>query len=156
MNSTLAVILVLVAILSPFVGTPTTNVAAVAAVPAAQQPAVAQSHAGRTPPESWLITWKASTQGWGESEDEGEKVIARRQSNVVASIVVNYYTDGSSEYIVNEYIATYSVYGERRSPCEQGGSSVGISRHEVTEPKRYNRTGPVTPNTEELRARCHL
>jgi hypothetical protein len=35
-NSTLAVILVLVAILSPFVGAPTTNVAAIAAASAAR------------------------------------------------------------------------------------------------------------------------
>ena len=81
------------------------------------------------------------------NDDLGEEWIVSRQSNVVASIVVNYYADGSSEYIVNEYIATYSLYVEQRSRCEEGGSFVGISRHKVTEPARYSRTGPVTPNT---------
>jgi hypothetical protein len=42
-NATLAVILVLVAILSPFVSAPTTNVAVIAAAPAAQQPAALQA-----------------------------------------------------------------------------------------------------------------
>ena len=58
-NATLAVTLVLVPILSPFVGTPTTKVAAIAAAPAAQQPAVARSHAGQRFAEAWKITWNA-------------------------------------------------------------------------------------------------
>src|SRR5512136_1012792 len=46
-NATLAVILVLVAILSPFVGAPTTNVAALAAAPAVQQPTAGRVVSGR-------------------------------------------------------------------------------------------------------------
>ena len=136
-NSTLAVILVLVAILSPFVGAPATNVAAIAAAPAAQP------HAGRTPDESWLITWEASV----EANASGDGVYVVRQSHASANIVVNYYDDGTSEYYTNEYIATYLVDIRHYDDCLGGaGQSFYHYRAEVLDPTRYNGRGPVTPN----------
>ena len=63
--------------------------------PAAPVAAAARSHASQTPDESWLITWDASTEG---HTSEGGSVT--RQSSVTASIVVNFYADGSSEYLI--------------------------------------------------------
>ena len=141
-NSTLVVILVLVAILSPFVSAPATNVAAIAA------PAAARPHAGQAPTESWLITWDASTSGSGSYSDEKLTVTILRQSHVTASIVVNYYADGTSEYYANEYTATYLREGRSDGICGGStGSFHSYSRVEVMDPTHYSGTGPIKPNT---------
>lgn len=110
------------------------------------QPAVgvadaAGARAGQTPSESWLITWDASTDGTGSS---GGRSITR-QSKASASIVVNYYADGSSDYYANKYTATFLVDELDDYDCDEGGHYRYHYRAEVTDPTRYNGTGPVTP-----------
>ena len=119
-------------------GQPAGNVAA-----ATKGPPTAYSHAGQDLSESWLITWDASTEGGGT--DEGATVT--RESHVTASIVVNYYTDGTSEYYANDYTATYLVDVVDTGACPEGGGYRKHWRHEITDPTRYNGIGPVTPNT---------
>lgn len=123
------------------------------AEPADHAPVVANgssaacSHTGRAPFESWLVTWDASTQGSGTYSDDYSNVTVRRESHATASIVVNYCTNGTSEYYVNEYTATYLVDGVNTGPCPGGGGYYRHWRTEVTDPTRYDGNGPVTPNT---------
>jgi hypothetical protein len=107
------------------------------------QPAAPVTAAARTAAQSWLITWDASTEGSGSYE--GWRVT--RQSHVTASIVVNYYADGSSEYYANEYTATYLVDVVDTGSCSGGGGYWKHWRHETTDPIHYTGTGPVTPNS---------
>ena len=117
------------------------------AVAAANVSPTACSHTSRAPFESWLVTWDASTRGSGTYSDDYGNASARRESHATASIVVNYCTDGSSEYYANEYTVTYLVDGVQSGPCPGGGGYSQHWRSEVTDGTRYDGNGPVTPNT---------
>lgn len=111
---------------------------------ASDAPDAQQTAAGRTPDESWLVTWEASV----DADASGDGVHVFRKSHVNASIVINYYDDGTSEYYVNEYIATYLVDIREYDDCPfSGGQYVFHFHGEVLDPTRYNGQGPVTPNT---------
>jgi len=138
------IVLMALALLSIWPGqTAAKDAAAVNDTAGANIAAAAQPHAGQAPSESWLITWDASTVGSGTYE--GWTV--SRKSHVTASIVVNYYADGSSEYYANEYTATYLVDAVDTGPCPEGGTYWKHWRQEITDPAHYRGTGPVTPNT---------
>ena len=112
--------------------------------PAAQQPAEARSGADRIPAETWLVTWEASV----EANASGNGVFVNRNTHANASIVVNYYDDGTSDYYANQYIITHLVDLRHYDPCSDGaGQSFYQFRAEVLDPTRYNGRGPVTPNT---------
>ncbi|HZD09914.1 MAG TPA: hypothetical protein VE553_01125, partial [Candidatus Binatia bacterium] len=103
----------------------------------------AYSHAGQSPSESWLISWDASTSGGGV---DGSRRV-NRQSHLTASVVVNFYSDDSSEYYANGYTGTYLVEYLDDYDCDFGGHYRNYLRWEVADPARYNGDGPVAPNT---------
>jgi len=117
------------------------------AAAAANVSPAACSHTGRAPFESWLVTWDASTQGSGTYSGTYDTWTVRRESRATASIVVNYCTDGTSEYYANEYKVTYLVDALNTGSCSTGGGFTRHIRYEATDPARYDGTGPVTPNT---------
>jgi hypothetical protein len=101
---------------------------------------------GQAPFESWLVTWDASTEGSGTSSAYDNRTV-RRESHATARFVVNYCTDGTSEYYANEFAATYLVDVFITSSCSGGGGYSNHIRYEVIDPTRYDGQGPVTPNT---------
>jgi hypothetical protein len=113
-----------------------------AAAPTAGLPGAVAPHAAAVqvaPPESWLITWDASTSGSGAKD--GRRV--SRQTHVTASIVVNYYADGTSDYYVNEYTGTSLVEYSEEFGCYGGGRYRYHERREVTDPAKYSGNGPI-------------
>ncbi len=93
--------------------------------------------------ESWLITWEASVEA--DAAEGAARII--RQTHFTASIVVNFYDDGTSEYYANEYTGTYLVDKRWEFYCTDGsGRNLYYDRIEILDPARYRGAGPAKPN----------
>ena len=76
-NSTLAVILVLMAMLPPFVGALATNVAAIAAAPAAQQPTALQGAE-----TTYYVEWNITASGYEEIQGSDYRTVTKRNIEI--------------------------------------------------------------------------
>ncbi len=102
----------------------------------------AGSPADRIPTEVWQVTWKASIDGNATTSE----LNLTRQTRINASIIVNFYADGTSEYYANEYTATYLYSSRWEYFCSYGGRQLNYDLFRVTDPGRYNGTGPIAAN----------
>ena len=126
-NSTLAVILVLVAILSPFVGAPTTNVAAIAAAPAAQQPAAPQA-AGIT----YLVEWDINASGYLDTQGADYREVTKRKIEIKGAASVYEPAQGRVSAIPMSLFITDDRYYNLRHGC-----SDNYEWSSITDPGRY-------------------
>jgi uncharacterized repeat protein (TIGR01451 family) len=132
-NSTLAVMLVLGAILSPFVGMPTANVAAIAAAPAGQQPAALQAAE-----KTYFVEWTITASGYKEIQGSGYRTITKRNIEIKGEALYHKPAQGRATAIPMELTITDDMYQNKRGECSDEYEWTSI-----TDPGRY--TGGPDP-----------
>ena len=132
-NSTLAVILVLMAMLPPFVGAPATNVAVIAAAPAAQQPAALQAAE-----KTYFVEWNITASGYEEIQGSGYRTVTKRKIEITGEAFYHEPAQGRATAIPMELTITDDMYQNKR-----GGCSDEYEWTSITDPGRY--TGGPDP-----------